>query len=135
MTDVATIRFLSRERCLELLGEATIGRVAVTRDGVPHVVPVNFGVLDGTVVFRSGTGTKHDAALADQPVSFEVDRIDEDAHTGWSVLVSGTARVITDPDVLARVDDLGVVAWAPGGRHEVIRVEPQLVSGREIVPD
>lgn len=132
---MALIRFLSRPRCLELLGQAGLGRVAVNRDGVPHVVPVNYALLDGQVVFRSGSGTKHDAALAGQPVSFQVDDIDADAHTGWSVLVSGTARLVTDPDELARIDTLGLVAWAPGGRHDVISVAPDLVSGREILTD
>lgn len=131
---MALLRFLDRARCLELLGQARLGRVAVNRDGVPHVVPVNYAVLDGAIVFRSGHGTKHDAALAGLPVSFEVDRIDEEAHLGWSVLVSGVAEAVTDPATLARIDELGLAAWAPGGRHEVIRVAPDLVSGRELLP-
>lgn len=132
---MALIRFLDDARCLELLGSTRIGRVAVNRDGVPHVVPVNYALHEGAIVFRSGHGTKHDAALAGLPVSFEVDRIDERTRTGWSVLVSGTAEAVTDPAVLDDIDDLGLDAWAPGGRHEVIRIAPELVSGREMVPN
>jgi len=129
---VAVIRFLDQERCRELLTEASVGRVAVVVNGVPEVVPVNYGVLDGDVVFRSGTGTKLHAALAEQPVSFEVDRIDEATRTGWSVLLSGTSSIVSDPDERAKVEALGLDAWAPGRRDDIVRVRADLMSGREI---
>ena len=127
-----TIREFDRDEALELVGRASVGRVAVTLNGVPHVVPVNFRLLDGAMVFRSGAGTKLAAALAETPVSFEVDHIDETTLTGWSVLVSGRASVVTDPKVLARVEALDLVTWAPGRRDEIVRISPELVSGRQI---
>jgi len=129
---VPVIRFLERERCLELLGEACVGRVAVVVNGVPEVTPVNYALLDGDVVFRSGTGTKLHAALTSQPVSFEVDRIDEDRRTGWSVLISGESSVIEDRAELARAEALDIEPWAPGARDSFVRVRCELVSGREI---
>lgn len=126
------IRELRTEEALALLERRAVGRVAVTLDGVPHVVPVNFRLLDGAVVFRSGAGTKLAAALAETPVSFQVDHIDETTLTGWSVLLSGRASVVTDPKVLARVETLDLVTWAPGSRDEVVRIAPDLVSGRQI---
>lgn len=127
-----TIRELDRGEAVELLGRASVGRVAVILDGVPHVVPVNFRVHDGAVVFRSGSGTKLAAALAEQPVSFEVDRVHEDTQTGWSVLVSGRASVVTEPAALAAIAALDLVAWAPGAHDQVVRIAPDLVSGRQI---
>jgi uncharacterized protein len=129
---VPVIRPLDRKRCLALLGESVVGRVAVLVNGVPQVVPVNYGLLDGDVVFRSGTGTKLHAALAGEPVAFEVDRFDEVHRVGWSVLLSGTAEVVRDEADRARVDALGIEPWAPGTRDEVVRVRAELVSGREI---
>lgn len=126
------IRFLERERCLELLEEAVVGRVAVLVNGVPQVVPVNYVLVDGDVVFRSGAGTKLAAAIAEQPVSFEVDRVDEQRMTGWSVLVSGRTTVVTDEEVLARVERSTLVTWAPGPKDDVVRVHADTVSGREI---
>src|SRR5438132_5933499 len=111
---VPVIRTLADDRCRELLGQARAGRVAVVVNGVPEVVPVNYAVLDGDVVFRSGTGTKLHAALATSPVSFEVDRFDEERRTGWSVLVSGRSEVVEDAGERARVDALELDAWAPG---------------------
>jgi nitroimidazol reductase NimA-like FMN-containing flavoprotein (pyridoxamine 5'-phosphate oxidase superfamily) len=129
---VPVIRFLNEERCLALLGECRVGRIAVLVSGVPHVVPVNYALLDGDIVFRSGAGTKLHAALQSQPVSFEVDRIDDDTRSGWSVLVSGVATVVTDGDDLRRIDALDLEPWAPGTRDELVRVRTDLVSGREI---
>ena len=126
------LRFLDRERCLELLGGSRLGRVAVTLDGVPHVVPVNYALLDGDVVFRTGHGTKLHAALLAQPMSFEVDDFDELGHRGWSVLVSGRSQVVDDPATLARVDALRLESLDPSGKHDVVRVAADLVSGREI---
>jgi nitroimidazol reductase NimA-like FMN-containing flavoprotein (pyridoxamine 5'-phosphate oxidase superfamily) len=130
--NVPVIRFLDEERCRALLATASVGRVAAVVNGVPHVVPVNFVLVDGDVVFRSGSGTKLHAALQEQPVSFEVDRIDEATQTGWSVLVSGTASVVSEPDVLGRAELGSLEMWAPGTRDEVVRVRSDLVSGREI---
>jgi nitroimidazol reductase NimA-like FMN-containing flavoprotein (pyridoxamine 5'-phosphate oxidase superfamily) len=125
--------FLSRDECLELLATVRIGRVAVTLDGVPHVVPVNFALLDGDVVFRSGAGTKLHAALDGRPVSFEVDRLDEETRTGWSVLVSGRSAPVSDPEALERVERLDLEAWDPGTKDAVVRVRAELVTGRRIV--
>jgi nitroimidazol reductase NimA-like FMN-containing flavoprotein (pyridoxamine 5'-phosphate oxidase superfamily) len=129
---VPVIRFLDRDRCFELLGQACVGRIAVTVNGVPEITPVNYALLDGDVVFRSGTGTKLHAALTSQPVSFEVDRIDETKRTGWSVLISGSSSVIDDADELARAEALDIDAWAPGTRDTFVRVGAALVVGREI---
>ena len=126
------IRFLSDEQSRTHLDEAVVGRVAVVVNGVPQVVPVNYVVVDGDIVFRSGAGTKLTAALFEQPVSFEVDRLDESAMTGWSVLVSGRAAVVTDPDLLARVQEHQLVSWAPGPKHDVVRVRVETISGRAI---
>ena len=130
---VPVIRFLDEQRCRALLAEAAVGRVAVLVSGVPHVVPVNYALLDGDVVFRSGTGTKLHAALESQPVSFEVDRIDEVTRTGWSVLVSGSAALVTGGDDRQRFEALELEPWAPGVRDEFVRVRVDLISGREII--
>src|SRR3954452_156832 len=119
---VPVIRFLDRDQSLELLRQARVGRVAVVVNGVPEITPVNYAVLDGDIVFRSGTGTKLHAALTTQPVSFEVDRFDEDRRTGWSVLVSGRSEVVDDAGERDRVEALGLDAWAPGTKDEVVRV-------------
>lgn len=128
----AELEELDRARCFELLATKRLGRVAVTLHGVPHIVPVNYAVLDGEVVFRSGAGTKFHAALLSQPMSFEVDDYDELGHRGWSVLVSGSSSVVEDPAVLAGVDALGLRSLDPAAKPDVVRIHADLVSGRAI---
>ncbi|HTZ09061.1 MAG TPA: universal stress protein, partial [Acidimicrobiales bacterium] len=86
---------IPEEECLALLAGQEIGRLAVVEEGAPVVLPVNY-VLDGrTVAVRTGPGTKLSwGALG--PVALEVDVVDAGRATGWSVLVQGVGRDITE---------------------------------------
>jgi nitroimidazol reductase NimA-like FMN-containing flavoprotein (pyridoxamine 5'-phosphate oxidase superfamily) len=111
-----------------------VGRVAVSVGALPVVLPVNFSVLDGDIVFRTVAGTKFHAASAGAVVAFETDSYDPDGRSGWSVLVQGVARVVTDPDELDRVQQLGVDPWAvDGDADRVIRITRSRISGRRFV--
>ncbi|MFE0546439.1 helix-turn-helix domain-containing protein [Streptomyces sp. NPDC058891] len=123
---------LGPDECGALLGTHGIGRIAVTTDSGPVVVPVNYTVVDGAIVLRTGTGTTPSLAAGHQ-VAFEVDRIDDAMSAGWSVLVRGPARTVTDPDETRRLDDRAYSApWAGGGRALWVQVDPQTVTGRRI---
>jgi len=89
--------------------------------------------LDGDIVFRTGAGTKLDAALHNSVVAFEVDDVDPLYHGGWSVLVVGIADEVRDPASLQRAMALPLAPWAPGDRHHVVALRPEFVSGRRIV--
>jgi nitroimidazol reductase NimA-like FMN-containing flavoprotein (pyridoxamine 5'-phosphate oxidase superfamily) len=126
---------LSPTRCLDLLGTVSVGRVGVTIDALPAVLPVNFVVSDGSVVFRTVPGTKLDAATSGAVVAFEADAYgtSEDPR-GWSVLIRGVARELTDPAELAVARALPLESWAFDGQADrFVRVEPTLVTGREVV--
>src|ERR1700729_2476567 len=80
------IERLGREDCLRLLGTQQVGRLAFVTEGRPDVQPVNY-VLDGdAVVFATASGIKLWAATR-SPVAFEVDAIDPQSRSGWSVVV------------------------------------------------
>ncbi|MDE3086994.1 MAG: pyridoxamine 5'-phosphate oxidase family protein [Acidobacteriota bacterium] len=117
---------------MALLAGVRVGRVAVSIGAVPAVFPVNFGVVDGTIVFRTGTGTKLDAATRNAVVAFEVDDLDPLYHEGWSVLVVGVADELTDRALLQRAEALPLSPWAPGRRDHFVRLQPEFVSGRRI---
>lgn len=122
---------LDREECLELLGRATIGRVVLSVDCIPVAVPVNLSMVDGDAVFASDVGSKLDAAIRGQVVSVEADGVDGLYHTGWSVLLTGVAHVITDPETIKRAR-CSFRAWAPGNHPFLVRVPSTLISGRRI---
>jgi len=124
---------LTRAECFELLASAPLGRVAVADDRGPVVFPVNFVLDRHTVVFRTETGTKLDAASRGSRVCFEVDGADPAAGTGWSVLVRGDITEVTDPAELARLRELPLPAWMPGPRNRYVRILPAVLTGRRIV--
>jgi uncharacterized protein len=78
-------------------------------------------------------GTKFDAAANNAVVAFEVDEIDPVAHIGWSVMVTGMARELTDPGELAATQTPPLARGTPGDDHRVIAISTELLSGRRIV--
>src|SRR5205823_2663786 len=65
---------LSVPECRALLATHGVGRIAVPTVSGPVVVPVNYSVVDGAIVFRTAPGTTPSQASGCQ-VAFEVDRI------------------------------------------------------------
>lgn len=123
---------LGAEESLALLSDHGVGRIALTTDEGPVVLPVNYDVVDGAVVYRtteSGTA----ALAAGRDVAFEVDRIDDAMSEGWSVLVSGPAAEVTDTLTLTDLRRRAHTSpWAGGERHLWMRIEPVRVTGRRI---
>ena len=127
------LEVLDRDECLRLLGGAVIGRVGVSSGALPRVLPVNFRLDGDRILIRTSRGTKLDAATANAVVAFEVDEIDPTTETGWSVVVTGLAEEVVDPDDLADAQSLPLVRWAPGPDSRIVAISPDLVSGRRIV--
>ncbi len=126
---------LDRQDCLELLREESVGRVALTARALPVVLPVNFALLNGDIVWRSAQGTKLNDASAGFVVAFEVDRYEPDHRRGWSVMVQGLAHVITDADQLERARQLPLEPWAlEGVADRYVCLVPNIVTGRRIRP-
>lgn len=123
---------LAPDECRTLLGTHGVGRLALSTATGPVVVPVNYSVVDEAIVFRTALGTTPSLASG-QPVAFEVDRIDDAFSEGWSVLVRGHARTVTDPQERRRFSERAYSApWAGGTRDVWVRVEPHSVTGRRI---
>jgi nitroimidazol reductase NimA-like FMN-containing flavoprotein (pyridoxamine 5'-phosphate oxidase superfamily) len=127
------LEILTREDALWLMSRMPVGRVIYTVGGLPAVTPVNFALIDGTIVIRTVAGSRLARAIKDSVVAFEVDEIDAAAHTGWSVTAIGRAIEVRDPDDVGLLTRL-VHPWAEGPRDYVIRISPDLVTGRRLVP-
>lgn len=104
---------LADHECWRLLRSVEFGRLGLIVDGQPEIIPVNFTVDTGTVVFRTATGTKLDALTARPAVAFEVDGIEQDM--AWSVLVKGRAEPIRRLHELVETVTLPVHPWHPLG--------------------
>ena len=129
------LQTLSPVECLDLLGRSGVGRVAFTSAGEIMILPVNFAVTGKTIIFRTAPDTLL-ALHADAKVSFQVDRLDEARHEGWSVLVHGHAhRVVDELDVRRLEHGTRLEPWAAGARDVYVRIAPTQISGRRISPD
>jgi uncharacterized protein len=123
---------LSDESCSSRLEEAVVGRLGVVVGGKPEVFPVCHVYVDGCVVFATNEGTKMHSALEWPWVAFEVDGIEPDRSSAWSVMVCGQAVEVTDPDDIARVAALQKFTFRVDGSVRWIRVVPTTVTGRQI---
>lgn len=128
---------LPESTCLQLLASGGVGRIAINADPSPLVVPVNYAARERTVVFTTVEGSKWQAAQAGDAASFEVDGVDPDRRSGWSVLVRGRLEVVDEHDeddeiaaLLQEVDTL-----PRGERPHVVRLTAEHVSGRRIPQD
>ncbi|MBP2704554.1 pyridoxamine 5'-phosphate oxidase family protein [Microbispora sp. RL4-1S] len=130
--DSAGLEILARSACLDLLASTPIGRIVFTDHALPAVQPVNFSLLDGEIVIRTGIGSKLAAAVANSIVAFEADEFDPVRRTGWSVAAVGHARVASDPGEIDRLSRLPLTPWAPGTRDHFIVMAPEQLSGRRI---
>jgi uncharacterized protein len=122
------LEILDRSSCLELLGTADVGRIALSIGALPVVLPVNFAMLGEDIVIRTSPGSRLETAATNAVVAFEVDCVDA-SHSGWSVLVQGVATEITDPLELRQARLVHLNSW-PGGDGRLLRLVTQIVSGR-----
>ena len=121
------LELLDEAECRRLLGTVRLGRVAVSLGALPAIFPVNFVLVDGDILFRTGAGTKLDAAVRRAVVAFEADHTDDVAHAGWSVQAVGIVDEIAEGDPLAGVE---VSPWAGGDRRHLMRIRPEILTGR-----
>jgi len=117
--------------CFRLLDNEHLGRIAVSSGALPLVRPVGY-ITDGrTIVADVGREPALEFATAGAVVGFEVDNLHESGHTGWSVMVTGIARAVSDEADAARLRQLFPEGGEHGGGH-LVRISCELVSGRRI---
>lgn len=125
---------LSFDECVLLLASSGIGRLGVVVDGTPEIFPVNHTVdtVTGCIVFPTNNRTKLQAALHWPNVSFEVDGLEADGRSGWSVMVVGRAELVEDLGEQVRAAAHRFVLWGTGPNTVWVRIVPERVTGRRI---
>ena len=114
---MSVLNELPYHKCVELLSGGVVGRVGITIDGVPRIVPVNYAVIDEAIVFRTAPYTMLGAEAWRSNLAFEVDHIDYERHKGWSVLATGAGEMVDDEQELATIRTFwDPQPWADGSR-------------------
>lgn len=118
--------------CWDMLSSQSIGRVAFFHGGRVEVFPVNYALHENQILFATNPGRKLNG-LAQGEVVFEVDWIDSGSRSGWSVVIRGTARVVTEVDSAAGMIQMPWRSWA-GTKDCMVIIQPQSITGRRVAP-
>lgn len=125
---------LSGARCLTLLEENSIGRIAWQAADGPQIFPVTYAFSPAHgIVFRTSPYGVLSELVRRTQVAFEVDRVDTERGTGWVVVAHGQAGAVAEPAALAELwADHPVTPWASGSRNLWIRIVLDKLSGRVV---
>ncbi len=122
---------LTGEESWQLLSSVSLGRIVFTLHAMPAIRPVNHLVDDQTIIIRSHLGSAIAGRAAGKDgavVCYEADELDPVRHTGWSVIVTGMARLVRDPVAIARYQQL-LEPWVAVQMDHVIAIRPEIITG------
>jgi nitroimidazol reductase NimA-like FMN-containing flavoprotein (pyridoxamine 5'-phosphate oxidase superfamily) len=125
------LREMAREECFELLSAEVLGRIGFNDDLGPVVLPVNYRIHGESVVIATGWSTSIARCAIGRTIALEVEQLDPLSESGWSVLVRGKAELLShdaQPEPNARPRP-----WADGQRPLLIRIVPEVVTGRRLI--
>jgi nitroimidazol reductase NimA-like FMN-containing flavoprotein (pyridoxamine 5'-phosphate oxidase superfamily) len=119
--------------CLALLRLRRVGRVALMIDDYPLVVPVNYRLVELPGHHWIAIRTRPGGAIERAGVhcAFEIDDIDEEHHTGWSVVVRGTLHHL-DPDTGDFATRFDPESWVAGDEATWMVIDAFHISGRSV---
>jgi len=110
--------------CWELLRDGWMGRLALTVDALPAILPVEYCVTGEELALCLGQYRLPARSLNNAVVGFAVDSIDPPGHTGWTIHVYGLTR-LPEPQTGAtrcQHDEHGQIAY----------LNPDLISGHRL---
>jgi nitroimidazol reductase NimA-like FMN-containing flavoprotein (pyridoxamine 5'-phosphate oxidase superfamily) len=134
----AKLEILDEAECVRLIAPSGIGRLVFAGRFDLTVLPVNYVLRDGAILFRTAQAGSTDEDLrtgiehAEYRVAFEIDDFDTRTREGWSVLIQGPAHHLDDAAERADALVAGVEPWPGGDREHFIRITPARITGRRI---
>lgn len=130
---VPVLEPMTRAESLDRLRGHHFGRLAVVVGDQPTIFPVNYALDGDTITVRTDLGSGIDASVLKR-VAFEVDQVDAESREGWSVVVQGVARDVSDAidGFSERTRALSLLPWAPGLKPKWIKIVDPTVNGRRL---
>jgi uncharacterized protein len=121
---------LAPQELLDRLASACVGRLAFSHRALPALLAMNYIVDGRELVLQTAAGPAVDAAQGrGSIVAFEVDEIDPKSNSGWSVVVTGHLREVTEQSGIDRYARCPAFPRDARLRHFLV-INPGLVSGR-----
>jgi nitroimidazol reductase NimA-like FMN-containing flavoprotein (pyridoxamine 5'-phosphate oxidase superfamily) len=122
---------LSGAECRALLAAGLVARVAMCTPVGPHIVPVNYALVDDSLILRTTPYSLLGSEGRDATLALEVDQFDYERQRGWSVVARGRAEPVTTADDLAYIRrSWEPHAWASGPRNLFLRLRWTVLTGR-----
>ena len=122
---------LSEDESWKLVSGVSLGRLVTTVDGGTEIFPVNYVVQHHTLLFRTAEGTKLLTAVLNEHVVFEAD--DHNVAEGWSVVVRGTAKLLSTSAEIEEARRAGLYPWVATKKLRFVRITPESLTGRRFV--
>jgi nitroimidazol reductase NimA-like FMN-containing flavoprotein (pyridoxamine 5'-phosphate oxidase superfamily) len=143
----------SREELEAILKETEVCRLGLRDNGMPYIIPMNFGCKDNTLYFHSArTGHKIDLLERDPRISFQCEsearQVRDEGSGKWmvrtlSVMAEGRAAFIAEPEDKREAMKLIMSRYSGGmefeysdetlGEMALIRVPIETIQGRKIL--
>ncbi len=123
-------QLLDEAAAMRLLASIDYGRVVFTLAALPAIRVVNHLVDGERIIIRTRLTAAISAAARSADgvvVAYEADSIDPPTRTGWSVVATGLARTLTEPDYVARYEQL-LHPWV-NHADTVVAITPGMVTG------
>jgi uncharacterized protein len=130
----AIARELPIDECRRLIEDGGVGRVAFQSASGQHIVPVNYQLDRDSIVFRTTPYSELGRLGPGSEAAFEVDELDTDSRSGWSVVAKGRVEVIPDNFQTAAIRFFGKdpTPWAEGVRRLYLRLTWGELTGRRL---
>jgi hypothetical protein len=130
---------LDHREAMRLLASVDYGRVVFNDKALPAIRVVNHVVDDGRVIVRTRLTATVSTVVrlstdAGVVVADEADDLEAQRQVGWSVVLTGWAATITDPEQIARYERL-LHPWVNMTMDTMIAIQPEIVTGIRIIDD
>jgi uncharacterized protein len=124
------LKGLSRHECLSHLASAHVGRVGISLQAMPAVLPVAFKLRDESILFSVSPGSPLAQAAENSVIAFQVDDFDHLSRTGWTVMGVGVSKSapLSTPTLAAPEP---WVTGEEGGRF--LELQFDLLTGHEVL--
>jgi uncharacterized protein len=124
------VQTLTGDQCLIRLSQQRIGRVSLSKDALPIIVPVDYARDGDSIVFRARHHSMLAPACDKAVIAFEVDEFSAVSDAGWSVQVVGMATLLAASE-RSHALTLGLPRVVGDDGHEFIRLRLARISGHE----
>lgn len=133
-SDPRSLEQLHVHECWRLVGRHGLGRLGFVGRSHLQVVPTMYDAQHGTAYFRASTFGALARSVHDKMTVLQVDDIDPETFTGWSVTITGTAHRVQDAGTLALLSCHGrPPVWVPGTSTQWIALPADTIEGQRVV--